>query len=302
MKKVEYPKINNKLYRYKPITIKYEKDIFSLSNNTKNKPSFIVNLKELEYVKDEIINKRVHMSHPSLFNDPLDSTIKIIKNEIINRKYIDAEIIYILMMYDYKVENFFYLFSEGKYDINEIVDILKNNKIISNKKETQKQLIEGAKEFFIRQEMYPNNISICCFSENVKSMPLWSYYASNHTGVCLEYNFENLNVKNKDEKYIIDNMHHVIYSKNKTQNINYSPLIKSNEWQHECEWRLVGNNKTHYINIPNLSAIYFGVNCKDIVKKEIIKQIKRDEKIKLYQMMTSFDKYELQYKEIDKNY
>jgi hypothetical protein len=42
-----------------------------------------------------------------------------------------------------------------------------------------------------------NNIKITCFSEELFSMPMWSHYANNHKGFCIEYDFTRLSYEKK---------------------------------------------------------------------------------------------------------
>ena len=96
------------------------------------------------------------------------------------------------------------------------------------------------------------NIGVCCLTEDNDSLPMWAHYASNHSGCCLEFNFEG---------HVLREVHHgkscfpftllkmVRYSsKYPLANLerDSSPLaptsaflIKSTEWQDEKEWRAI---------------------------------------------------------------
>lgn len=47
-----------------------------------------------------------------------------------------------------------------------------------------------------------NNSSVTCFSENITNFPMWSHYASGHTGICLEFEVNN------DQQAKNSNIHH----------------------------------------------------------------------------------------------
>lgn len=40
------------------------------------------------------------------------------------------------------------------------------------------------------------NIHLACFSETYKSILMWSHYANNYKGFCVEYNFKELGLNN----------------------------------------------------------------------------------------------------------
>lgn len=102
-------------------------------------------------------------------------------------------------------------------------------------------------------EGFKQTFKICCFSENPKSILMWSHYADYHKGFCIGYDFHELG--NEDVR--TRSIYPVIYSdevfdatgvfgtpKN-VDNIlylNQAALMKSSEWSYEKEWRLVFGN------------------------------------------------------------
>lgn len=161
--------------------------------------------------------------------------------------------------------------------------------------------------------------------ESVNSMPMWAHYASNHSGFCVEYDTnKNVHLRSclfpvqyTDKRIDITNIMDAVakdlcesIEKNIRNNIKqtktsnlilvwigiYYSCIKHKSWSYEKEIRcLVGKNdpKSPYIEaIP--SAIYIGMNCNELKKKELF-DIAYELDIPLYQMV--FDdknfKYEL---------
>ena len=76
--------------------------------------------------------------------------------------------------------------------------------------------------------------SISCFTSNPYNPLMWSHYASNHRGVCIEF----------DVSDMLDELHPCYYAARmpilswQSNNINLS-LIKGDAWVYEQEWRFV---------------------------------------------------------------
>jgi hypothetical protein len=114
-------------------------------------------------------------------------------------------------------------------------------------KERANSLVQETSEGF--KQMF----KICCFSENPKSILMWSHYADYHSGFCIGYDFHKLG--NDDLR--TRSIYPVIYSDEmfdatgafgttKTVDnilyLNQAALMKSTEWAYEKEWRLVFGN------------------------------------------------------------
>lgn len=99
-------------------------------------------------------------------------------------------------------------------------------------------------------EGFKQMFKICCFSENPKSILMWSHYANYHTGFCIGYDFHELgndDVRTRSIYPVVysDEMFDatgVFASPKNIENIlylNQVALMKSTEWSYEKEWRLV---------------------------------------------------------------
>ncbi|MGE6190727.1 DUF2971 domain-containing protein [Stutzerimonas stutzeri] len=99
-------------------------------------------------------------------------------------------------------------------------------------------------------EGFKQMFKICCFSENPKSILMWSHYANYHTGFCIGYDFHELgndDVRTRSIYPVVysDEMFDatgVFASPKNIENIlylNQAALMKSTEWSYEKEWRLV---------------------------------------------------------------
>lgn len=148
-----------------------------------------------------------------------------------------------------------------------------------------------------------------CFSESHKDLLMWSNYAKNHTGFCVEYNIKKLK---KTEFNILQHLYPVVYG-GKRFNIgnidelicnheylcecidkdceydgdfifdNVLPmfLIKGKKWIGEKEWRVIytkkqmydENNKTLYgcnLKFECVSGIYLGYRADSSLKEKML--------------------------------
>lgn len=119
---------------------------------------------------------------------------------------------------------------------------------------------------------------VACFSQKQNSLPMWSYYAKDHTGFCIEYDpydfpEESYPIPVKYINSIPD------YNKLGKTVIPFS-LIKSKQWKHEKEWRIVQfadfNETQNYVKaMPILvnkpTAIYLGCRSRDDLISELSK-------------------------------
>lgn len=155
-----------------------------------------------------------------------------------------------------------------------------------------------------------------CLSEVYDSMLMWSHYARNHTGFCIEYDF-------KESDMFYKHLYPVTYIKDRyavskadmlsenTEWIYKTTCRKSNVWAYEKEWRIVTANfnkvmpqKLKYPNgkyvldlKKNIKAFYLGAKISENFKEEII-QFGKKNSIDIYQMVLSPSTYELNAKKI----
>lgn len=159
-------------------------------------------------------------------------------------------------------------------------------------------------------------VRVVCLSAVNDSMIMWSHYANNHAGYCIEYNFEKMDM-------FYEHLYPVVYIKDRYA-VSKSDMIKENNqwlyqsicrksdvWAYEHEWRIVTANynkvmpqKLKYpdgkyvLNLKdNIKGFYLGAKISDDFKCEII-QFGRENKIAIYQMISSSKAYELETQKI----
>jgi len=116
------------------------------------------------------------------------------------------------------------------------------------------------------EKQVKDGIKFCCFSSRNDSILMWSHYANQHKGICVEYNFDQYHLKNS--------LYPVHYSEQVTDIGSYLvrkepsmivPVLavvqKALDWQYEKEWRLAithGIMDKNFIYSPRPVAIYMG--------------------------------------------
>lgn len=158
-----------------------------------------------------------------------------------------------------------------------------------------------------------NSVKVVCLSEVYDSILMWSHYAQNHTGFCIEYDFEENNMFYKrlyPVKYTKDRcaISKADMSNSNTHWIYKTICSKSDVWSYEKEWRIVTANfeKMGLKNLEgkyvfdlktNIKAFYLGAKIAENFKKEII-EFGQKNNIHVYQMVLSPNAYDLEAEKI----
>ena len=137
---------------------------------------------------------------------------------------------------------------------------------------------------------------VASFSETWESIPMWSYYANSHKGVCFKYDFELLS---KEERFdhVLASLHKVWYSEKRFKDSKgiFTPFVKSMQWAHEQEWRLFRESQEEYLSIPCLSEIYLGLDFDCDQLDQIVAAVKNNARdIKVYTVHPNPETYRLE--------
>ena len=154
-------------------------------------------------------------------------------------------------------------------------------------------------------------VRVVCLSETYESMLMWSHYAQNHTGYCIEYCFDECDmvykhlypVKYTNDRYTVSKKDMI---NENTEWIYKTTCRKSDVWSYEKEWRIVTANfnkiMPEKLKYPdgkyvfdlknNIKAFYLGAKISENNKSEII-QFARNNGIIIYQMLLSNESYAL---------
>ncbi len=224
---------------------------------------------------------------------------------------------------------------QKKFEAQKLIDILAKENIVDkikglaelsgqDSKKIDKELhdIDANLKLVLRdiKEGINKSFAISCFSETPDNVLMWSHYGNKHTGFCVEYDFN----KCKDLDALI-RLFPVQYSENRPsipaslfdlddlKNIKVAVsnkcipdlmmllLSKSDVWQYEKEWRIIGDQAYlidgHIQFLPIVSGIYAGANISDGNLSKLI-CIAKIKKVKLHKYSLDNDKYKLNLEQI----
>ncbi len=143
---------------------------------------------------------------------------------------------------------------------------------------------------------------VFCLSAKFDSPLMWSHYADQHRGVCVEYGVSSLAAKK---------LHPVAYGDSRkvkaSQIRNWilnddsdaqqtidkiSLLTKSKEWAYEREWRLLGPVGLNYSPI-SLKSVIFGMRCPQVIRYTIVRALEGRADIKFWEIAQPSDHFKL---------
>lgn len=225
-------------------------------------------------------NNQLWVASPKTFNDPYDCMMNIdIKDEVMEKT---------------------------KIVLQELFGDSIANELLNKTKDVQNQANNNLRPEFDKivkngTEEIQEGLFVSCFSElsNLNSILMWSHYANQHRGFCVEYDYREINRLRIKDNTIIP----ILYSDKpnicevkidtRVEILQYQlgiAFTKSTEWEYEKEWRLIEINdedqkgKNGFL-IPFVrpKRIYMGCRISDQLREDIIKYCYANN-IDLYQM------------------
>lgn len=146
-------------------------------------------------------------------------------------------------------------------------------------------------------ELLPTNIRVSCFSLKPNISKMWSHYANNHNGVCIEYD---KSIESVPVNYVKKN-HYVKFNRlvhkwlsfllqgkhlnvNQDELIRFIPLLnKSKDWKEEMEERMIVSSKDTKIQriivkgkklelypVPTPTRVIIGTRVNELDRKRIM--------------------------------
>lgn len=257
---------------------------------------------------NSLINNELHFSNPRNFNDPFDSLpryklcsdpkklknfylfiqnhinekIDVIKNlKDFEKKKLDFEKLLEVFLKVLKKFDESYYNDIGNYEYKLIEIFTFYNDIEYFKKAYKVNSVQ------LQNKMYAdftflyidiNKYGIACGSKTQTCPVMWGHYGNNHSGVCLKFDFYNVEKKqniclSKEEKLEIIEVEYTNlpldifnYDQEQLKNLIFTIFkTKSEKWNYEKEIRLVNNNQGLLkINKKCIKQIIFG--CKTTPK------------------------------------
>ena len=193
--------------------------------------------------------------------------------------------------------------------------------------ETLKEYNNTAIETFKTIRSMPGKMFLTtCLSETPSSILMWSHYAKNHTGFCIEYDFNNLPT---EKRYIREHLEKVNYSDQlpslqlasliqvmrkkldpafqkdpkiteaTTETCVEAILTKNSVWNYEKEWRLIFLKEDPSLpeKIPCASKIILGADISDS-NKALLLSLAREKNLPVFQAYLIPDRYAIDFYQI----
>lgn len=150
---------------------------------------------------------------------------------------------------------------------------------------------------------------VSSFTVQNDNILMWSHYANNHKGFCIEYAIDK-----KEKNELLFNLFPVIYSKKRTKMnelffnnrtifewYKNGLLKKADFWSYEKEWRLILLENDCLVDktfsFYPIKAIYLGCKISD-EEKEKIRKLIVDKNIELYQGEMSKEYYQINFRKV----
>lgn len=264
------------------------------------------------FKKDE-----VWMSTSDLFNDPFDTLIQCDSQEILNAFNVidNPQLLQGIAMY--VADGGFIpeplngmLSDEDKKATQNMAEHFFTNKNYKNLDTESLQQLKSQTTIVL--SILPTIIqhvsTSACFSEDIKSVLMWSHYSEYHQGFALGYDLRPFLLPNKENLGLFP----VVYSEqryNATQYFCYwigklmklplknqdtlahikLLLHKSKEWNYEKEWRLINGQNKNVFNknaeprIIRPNSIYYGCHISEDNRKQL-HEISIEKNLQEYQM------------------
>lgn len=195
------------------------------------------------------------------------------------------------------LENLEKMYTEKSEDL----DYIANSSGFQSKKEYLDNVYDE-----IKCDYLGDSTVVSCLSEENKSILMWSHYANNHKGFCIEYSLKDFLDANLIVKPVLYQRELVDILKYESgtlsQNVGLEQFYtKSIDWEYEKEWRIVHNAESNSgvsIKIPQATAIFLGCKIESALKEQLL-IIAKEKRIPCYQSVK--DRYEYKLNFIDVN-
>jgi hypothetical protein len=108
-------------------------------------------------------------------------------------------------------------------------------------------------------------IRICAFTETHKNSVVWSHYADEHRGICIEFDSDKVDTKNGLLRQVnysntVPTLEHNSESDERTAFLN-----KTKEWAYEKEWRFIAKDALAYLQFSDtaITRVLLGARFSD---------------------------------------
>ncbi|MDR6114119.1 MULTISPECIES: DUF2971 domain-containing protein [Sphingomonas] len=248
-----------------------------------------------------VIQAEVFYAKPKTFNDPLDCdpTIEI----DISRPHLE-NLLYQMLLRTRSEKEAEGDISRLRYYSTEYGDYRKDETVESYLKTIVANKIKDE----LDDEL--GNEGVLALSSTWASALMWSHYADEHKGICIEYD-----TRDQDHPRLAPVNYRAPRAvktsdlwlwKAKGDNFARQRVFdtyfysKSSEWKYEKEWRDV-SDKSGVRGVPfRITAILFGLRCDPSIITSFVRLLSDHPKIKLWQMLPKDDSFALRREQVDR--
>jgi hypothetical protein len=161
----------------------------------------------------------------------------------------------------------------------------------------------------LRQEF--GSQGVLSLSERWNSVLMWSHYADDHRGVCIEFDttdigHSNLKPVNYRASRRIRASELLKWKRDKSVEAERHVFdtyffAKAGPWRHEKEWRAIEVKNGPREASFRVTAIYFGLQCDAAVIQSVVKLLDRDLDVGLYDMVPLDDSFRLRRRPVNRD-
>jgi len=201
-------------------------------------------------------NNKIYLSSPESFNDPFDSKIRFIyEGSRTDRKRFLKE-----------------WSKKHRPELSRKELLVYEKSIRKTGLDLQRMAEDVLKEFIVIR----NRIGVFCMSEDKKNILMWSHYANENAGFCLEFRtnnafFSRAHSVEYDRVLPCLNLLEPMWDKLITK-VTLGLLTKAQDWAYEKEWRIVDVDGVGIHEYPSeaLSSVILGCKMSPENKKRIM--------------------------------
>jgi hypothetical protein len=107
---------------------------------------------------------------------------------------------------------------------------------------------------YIEERNRRQRIRVCAFTETHRNPVVWSHYADEHRGICIEFDTDHIDIRNNLLDAVIYSNTVPTLKPNSWADERLSFLNKTKEWAYEKEWRYIVKEDSSFLTF-NDSAI-----------------------------------------------
>lgn len=223
-----------------------------------------------------LLNDTVWLSSPTTFNDPFDCAITLSRDKL--KESLDHAIAEIASRNNIPKEQ-----------------IANHDKVINQDEQAYEWLRSSLKNSMQR-------IGVLCFSATHSEILMWSHYANNHKGFCVEYDFS-------EGSHLRKIAQPVCYSETipalslanlpegaESNFLDVCIFTKAKQWQYEQEWRVIMPEGGRSFQAPaKTTSIIFGARMPTEEKVMLFRALRHKEGIEFREAKLLEDRFAIQF-------